>query len=449
MLPRGGAGSLRLQQFAVDKLLSASPMGWLERSFAAESSGAEVVYFALSDAAEQQQQPANRARPRCFLSPPGRCYSFGVPVAPTLRERVRAARLQGTLQRRLEQAPWGARGRVLPLLCYSRRGGALLEKGFLVQDERGLRETQAFLEELLRGLLPAPAHLWVYEQGEGGRLGCALWDLKGAGKESELLGRADVMAAEEAEFHPAVPHLLGNTVFRSREAAQQVLEECTSILPESRLILELVDKCPKHPKKGNFPVIVIEGLDATGKTTVTRFLKDSLNAVLLRTPPSCVSQWRKIFDDEPPLIRRAFYALSNYIVASEIAEESSKSPVILDRFWHSTAAYAIATEITGNVQNLPPPYHLVYHWPDDLLSPDIVLLLTVSPEERVQRLRGRGIEKTREEVDLEANDAFRQKVEESYRRMENPICYILDANPPQEDVANAALNVIKNHCHFP
>ncbi|XP_026551042.1 UMP-CMP kinase 2, mitochondrial [Pseudonaja textilis] len=445
MLPGSAAGSLRLLRLTMDKLLPANQAGWLERSFVAESSRAEVAYFSLSGA---DGQPGNPVRPRCFLPPPGRCYSFGVPVAPTPRERVRAARLQGTLQRRLEQeAPWGDRGRVLPLLCYG-RGGALLEKGFLVQDEQGLPETRAFLEELLGALLPAPAHLWVYEPGESGRLGCALWGCKGPGKESELLGRASVVAAEEPQSHPAVPHLLGNAVFRSREAARQVLEECTSIIPESRLILELVDKCPKHPKKGNFPVIVIEGLDGTGKTTVTHFLKDSLNAVLLRTPPSCVSQWRKIFDDEPPIIRRAFYALTNYIMASEIAEASSKSPVILDRYWHSTAAYAIATEITGNVQNLPPPHHLVYHWPDDLLSPDIVLLLTVSPEERVRRLQGRGIEKTREEVDLEANDVFRQKVEESYRRMENPTCRILDANPPKEGVAKAALHLIKNHCRF-
>ncbi|XP_025021559.1 UMP-CMP kinase 2, mitochondrial, partial [Python bivittatus] len=382
-----------------------------------------------------------------FRTAPGRSYSFGIPVAPTLRERVRAARLHRALQRRLKQAPWAARGRVLPLLSYSPRG-AVLEKGFLVQDEQGLPETQSFLEQLLSLLLPAPAHLSVYEEAASGELCCALWCLQGAGRGKELLRRAPVVAAEEPEFHPAIPHLLGDTVFSSREAACEVLEECTSIIPEARFILELVDKSPNHPKKGNFPVIVIEGLDATGKTTVTHFLKDSLNAVLLRTPPSCVSQWRKIFDDEPPLIRRAFYALTNYIVASEIAQESSKSPVILDRYWHSTAAYSIATEITGKVQNLPPPHHLVYRWPDDLLSPDIVLLLTVSPEERVRRLQGRGTEKTKEEVDLEANDSFRQKVEESYRRMENPACQILDASSSKEDVAKAALHLIKNQCHF-
>lgn len=68
-----------------------------------------------------------------------------------------------------------------------------------------------------------------------------------------------------------------------------------------------------------------------GKTTVTQSVSDSLKAALLKSPPACISQWRKIFDDEPTIIRRAFYSLGNYIVASEIAKESTKSPVIVDR----------------------------------------------------------------------------------------------------------------------
>lgn len=69
-----------------------------------------------------------------------------------------------------------------------------------------------------------------------------------------------------------------------------------------------------------------------GKTTVTQLVSKSLNAVLLQSPPPCISQWRKIFDDEPTIIRRAFYSLGNYLVASEIAKESATSPVIVDRW---------------------------------------------------------------------------------------------------------------------
>ncbi|XP_019501817.1 PREDICTED: UMP-CMP kinase 2, mitochondrial [Hipposideros armiger] len=226
-----------------------------------------------------------------------------------------------------------------------------------------------------------------------------------------------------------------------------VVLQCTPFIPEARAMLDLVDQCPEHVQKGKFPVIVIEGLDATGKTTVTQSVADSLKAVLLKSPPDCVSQWRKLFDDEPTIIRRAFYSLGNYIVASEIAKESTKSPVIVDRYWHSTATYAIATEVSGGVQHLPPAHHPIYQWPTDLLRPDLVLLLTVSPEERMKRIQARGIDRTREEAELEANSIFRQKVEVSYQRMEMPACLVVDASPSREEVLRAVLSLIQDNCH--
>ncbi|XP_031466864.1 UMP-CMP kinase 2, mitochondrial isoform X2 [Phasianus colchicus] len=187
------------------------------------------------------------------------------------------------------------------------------------------------------------------------------------------------------------------------------LRECVVRIPEAGAVLDILEKCPESQRKGEFPVVVFEGLDATGKTTVTQSVKDALGAVLLRSPPACISQWRTIFDEEPTPIRRAFYAAGNYILASEIAKASTQAPVIVDRYWHSTAAYTIATETDGNIQNLPPDHDAVYKWPEDLLKPDLVLLLTVSPEERARRLEGRGLERTKEEAELEANSLFRQR----------------------------------------
>uniref|UniRef100_A0A8C8AN96 UMP-CMP kinase 2, mitochondrial n=1 Tax=Otus sunia TaxID=257818 RepID=A0A8C8AN96_9STRI len=222
--------------------------------------------------------------------------------------------------------------------------------------------------------------------------------------------------------------------------------QCAARIPEAGALLDLLEKCPEHQKKGGFPVVVFEGLDATGKTTVTQSVKDTLNGILLSSPPACISQWRTIFDDEPAPIKRAFYAAGNYILASEIAKASTQAPVIIDRYWHSTAAYTIATEINGKVQDLPPANDKVYQWPEDLLKPDLVLLLTVDPEERVQRLHRRGLEKTKEEAELEANSLFRQRVEESYRRMVNPACQEVDASPSKEEVLKTVLQLIKKHC---
>ncbi len=68
-----------------------------------------------------------------------------------------------------------------------------------------------------------------------------------------------------------------------------------------------------------------------GKTTLTEALRESLNATLLKSPPQCLAPFRQRFDSEPPLIRRAFYALGNYITAAHIGNESLRAPVIVDR----------------------------------------------------------------------------------------------------------------------
>lgn len=79
------------------------------------------------------------------------------------------------------------------------------------------------------------------------------------------------------------------------------------------------------------------------------------------------------------------------------------------RFWHSTAAYAIATAVSGPVSNLPGEGSEVYRWPGDLLQPTLVFLLTLDPEERKRRLRDRGLIKTEEEQKLDHNHLFRLK----------------------------------------
>ncbi|XP_008577712.1 PREDICTED: UMP-CMP kinase 2, mitochondrial, partial [Galeopterus variegatus] len=360
--------------------------------------------------------------------------------------RVQAARLHQRLLQQLRCGPF-QRCQLRRLLCYSPGGQAgCLQHGFLLRDPHDGPDTRRALLELLGTCQEAPRpHLGEFEADPLGQLWQRLWALQDGGQVQ--VGCARVAPTREPPLHPVVPDLPSYVVFPDVDAAWSVLEACTPFIPEAQAVLDLVDQCPKQVWKGKFPVIAIEGLDATGKTTVTQSVSDSLKAVLLKSPPSCISQWRKIFDDEPTIIRRAFYSLGNYIVASEIAKESTKSPVIVDRYWHSTATYAIATEVSGGLQHLPPAHHSVYQWPKDLLKPDLVLLLTVSPKEREQRLEGRGMEKTREEAELEANSIFREKVEVCYQRMENPGCHVVDASPSREKVLQKVLSIIQNHCN--
>lgn len=83
---------------------------------------------------------------------------------------------------------------------------------------------------------------------------------------------------------------------------------------------------------------------------------------------------------------------------------------LIFRYWHSTAAYAIAQAVQDypNKYKMPPSGDEIYSWPDDLFKPDVVILLEVSEEVRLERHSRRKTYTTQEELLKSSND-FRQK----------------------------------------
>nr|XP_023019727.1 UMP-CMP kinase 2, mitochondrial-like [Leptinotarsa decemlineata] len=168
------------------------------------------------------------------------------------------------------------------------------------------------------------------------------------------------------------------------------------------------------------PLIVLEGLDGSGKTTVGNRFAKKIGAKKWKTPPESISHIRHLFDDNNNL-RTAYYSLGNYIAALEVEMLLKNCPVVMDRFWHSTAAYAIAQSIQdkGDMYVLPAKGDKIYCWPEDLFKPDIVLLLNVSEEVRLQRQSRRTNVTTQEEL-LNSCSEFRKQVIEAYQNMYNP-----------------------------
>ncbi|XP_065164016.1 UMP-CMP kinase 2, mitochondrial-like [Atheta coriaria] len=200
------------------------------------------------------------------------------------------------------------------------------------------------------------------------------------------------------------------------------------------------------PVAKNHPLIVLEGLDLSGKSTLSRLLAKKINAVNLKSPPSCISsELRAAFDDSADL-KTAFYALGNYIAAFEIAKTLETQPVVLDRFWNSTAANALAR----NVQAKPGGYDLpargnpVYRWPADLIQPDVVLFLSVSEHER-QRRQARRKEVTKEEMMLKEIHSFRQNVLLAYQYMEEPAIQMVNSDV---SVAETLDGILKSIAHI-
>ncbi|XP_075057579.1 UMP-CMP kinase 2, mitochondrial-like isoform X1 [Mixophyes fleayi] len=405
------------------------------RLFAVESNNySHPFYFTSAD--NGCQIPSVTANTWPMLDHGGCAYS----VCITIGHRVRAARLHKSLGQQLSQLFQG--DQVLNLISYipeNLRGS--LERGFLILDPHCCPDTQNRLYSVLSEY-KQDIQLCSYREGEESQIWQCLWELNGGVKEVE---RSPVRRMDKATSSPFVENIKGSAVFYSLEDACAVLQESSTIIPEAKMVLELMGQ-NNISERGHFPIIVVEGLDATGKSTLTEALKGQLKAALLKSPPESISHWKKTFVEETTLIKRAYYALGNYILAEEIAKASQRSPVIVDRFWHSTASYALATEIGGGVHNLPDLHHGIYSWPDDLLKPDLVILLTVSDEERIRRMRKRGRQETSDEKKLEADVVYRQKVEEAYRRMENPGCIIMNASSSMETVLQEALSIIKKHC---
>ncbi|XP_047466157.1 UMP-CMP kinase 2, mitochondrial [Mugil cephalus] len=409
---------------------------WSSRVFSVELDGAPF-YFAI------QKEHQGEEVPRVFanIQKHDRCYSLLV----CSRDRIQRAKFYGELKDKLL--------RDLPPECHLSPMSSFLPnvkdsliKGYFV---KGSPESSSPIERLLSDLIRHdPVLVCSYMRGEDGLQWTQhLWsDTESQGM--EMPNDYYVVPSAAPDYHPSTLNIINSDVFYSFNEACDVLKKCGDIIPEAKSVLELLPSRAEARNKPDFPVIVIEGLDATGKTTLTESLRDTLGATLLRSPPQCLSPWRARFDQEPPLIRRAFYALGNYITAEQIGQEGMKAPVIVDRFWHSTAAYAIATAVSGQVANLPGEGSEVYRWPSDLLQPSLVVLLTLDPEERKRRLRDRGQGETNEEQELDHNQLFRLRVEEAYRRISGPACVTVDASPSADQVLQQVLLLIRGKCHL-
>ena len=164
--------------------------------------------------------------------------------------------------------------------------------------------------------------------------------------------------------------------------------------------------------------IVIEGLDATGKSTLVEKLAKRLNATLLKCPARLEApdlskgNLRSYFDNRPPLQRRAYYRAAN-LIASEQAEIALQNGhVVMDRYWTSTAAFAALDDDSDLNQEWQGRY------PPELRKPDAVILLTVDEENRTKRMRGRGEPVTDEEQNLAEDIVRRKDVLRVYRRFD-------------------------------
>lgn len=128
--------------------------------------------------------------------------------------------------------------------------------------------------------------------------------------------------------------------------------------------------------------IVIEGVDGTGKSSVSSLLAQELNAHHFSTPSTEFLQLREWVDRAVTVNMRFIYYLTTVVSASgKIEELLQTASVVCDRYILSTKVYHIAMALN-------PEYLRVFDT-IDLIEPTYTFYLHCNEAERLRRIKQR------------------------------------------------------------
>lgn len=151
--------------------------------------------------------------------------------------------------------------------------------------------------------------------------------------------------------------------------------------------------------------IVIEGLDGSGKSTVSKCLAKKLNAKWFTTPGTDFKTTRKHLDavfKNNPKARQLFYMATVLNVAVEAQRLiDSDQHVVVDRYWLSTQVY--------HCWMTKGQHYKLHEIESELLKPDLTVYLDLPMHERIKRINDRNncTEEDSQTLTQEADDELR------------------------------------------
>lgn len=134
-------------------------------------------------------------------------------------------------------------------------------------------------------------------------------------------------------------------------------------------------------------LVVIEGVDAVGKTTIARMLEDALGYTYLYTPQAPFTVIRSLVEEMEDINTRFFYYLASVIGVQPQLKSmlASGKKVVIDRYVYSTMAMhtVLGAKVQSvNVRELP------------IIWPNVGILLTTQTDVRIKRMESRAKQPT-------------------------------------------------------
>lgn len=176
-------------------------------------------------------------------------------------------------------------------------------------------------------------------------------------------------------------------------------------------------------------LIVVEGIDGSGKSSVVSYLKDKLekegyDVVTFKEPT------KEIPDDLSSDEELEFFLRDREenVKLNVLPALEKGRVVILDRFYLSTVAYQSATRRKVNVEEIKKRAGV---------RPDLTIFLDVDPKVAMERIKRRG------KTSRFENLAFLEEVRRIYLENLDDSAVVLDANAPFDVVCKNAEEVVK------
>ncbi|MEK9165651.1 MAG: hypothetical protein AAB525_02220 [Patescibacteria group bacterium] len=182
-------------------------------------------------------------------------------------------------------------------------------------------------------------------------------------------------------------------------------------------------------------LIVFEGIDGVGKTTLAKLTAEKLGAVYYKTPPEPYNSRRAIADELPPDLRFSFYLESMFYTSREVEQllEQGKS-VVADRWIWSTLAYHFALD--KNIQKR----WFGFDWP--ICKPDLSLLIFLQDRTCwLERLRSRNQISSSSDLWLEEKIDLLEQINNLFRQI-NPNFILFDSSGTAEDNVKKIITII-------
>lgn len=150
-------------------------------------------------------------------------------------------------------------------------------------------------------------------------------------------------------------------------------------------------------------LIVFEGLDGVGKSTVMNGVAKRLNAKRMRTPPPLLDEARKKCASLSTRAEEALFNLGNMMASDEMQRIEGRL-VVCDRYVISTDVRRIVSR-DGNQADMQEEI-VDWEWPKHLYRPVLNIHLCLDETIRKKRVRSRG-NMTQDEKRLEMDAQYR------------------------------------------